>query len=409
MKFAVAQLGARMHYAVPEILESAGALERLYTDLYLGPWTRRALGPLTALPGGGGLRALLGRHCAALPEGRVTSFPALGLAYSRRRARARTPEEQAAVFLWAGETLCRKLAAQGPGAATHTYSFNTAGLEWMRASRARGLKNVVEQTLAPKRVEVELLAREAALHPGWEHAPAGEPTGAVLALAEREEAEWAEADLILCGSGFVREGIAARGGPVERCAVVPYGVAPASGRPGPRLWEEPSRPLRVLTVGAVGLRKGSPYVLETARLCRGQAVFRMVGPIHAEASALHALSQEVEVLGPIPRSEIARQYAWADVFFLPSVCEGSATVTYEALAHGLPVLTTPNAGSVVTHGRDGWVVPLGDTAGMAMCLATLKHDVSCLRSASELAYTTSNSYNIAFYRDRLMNSIQTLA
>ena len=45
-------------------------------------------------------------------------------------------------------------------------------------------------------------------------------------------------------------------------------------------------PLRVLTVGAVGLRKGSPYVLEVARALQGVAQFRMVGSIGITAEAL---------------------------------------------------------------------------------------------------------------------------
>ena len=52
--------------------------------------------------------------------------------------------------------------------------------------------------------------------------------------------------------------------------------------------------------------------------------------------------------------------AAADVFVFPSLFEGSAVVTYEALACGLPSIVTPNAGSVVRDGVDGFHVPAGD-------------------------------------------------
>jgi glycosyltransferase involved in cell wall biosynthesis len=47
-------------------------------------------------------------------------------------------------------------------------------------------------------------------------------------------------------------------------------------------------------------------------------------------------------------------------FVFPSIEEGSALVTYEALAYGLLVVTTPNAGSVVRDGVEGFIVPICD-------------------------------------------------
>src|SRR5476651_1578591 len=95
-------------------------------------------------------------------------------------------------------------------------------------------------------------------------------------------------------------------------------------------------PLRVLTVGAVGLHKGSPYVLAAARQLRHGATFRMVGQIKGRPAAVAQLRVAVELCGPVPRSEMLAHFQWADVFLLPSLCEGSATVAYEALACGLP-------------------------------------------------------------------------
>ena len=56
----------------------------------------------------------------------------------------------------------------------------------------------------------------------------------------------------------------------------------------------------------------------------------------------------------------ARFYGQADVFVFPSIVEGSANTNYEAMAAGLPVITTLNAGSVVRDGIDGFIVPIRD-------------------------------------------------
>ena len=85
-------------------------------------------------------------------------------------------------------------------------------------------------------------------------------TQVAVELAEREMLpEWNEAEVILCPCEFVRESIARCGGPVEKCVVVPYGVDISDPSPGIPVQkpESKNRPLRVLTVGAVGLRKGS--------------------------------------------------------------------------------------------------------------------------------------------------------
>jgi glycosyltransferase involved in cell wall biosynthesis len=56
------------------------------------------------------------------------------------------------------------------------------------------------------------------------------------------------------------------------------------------------------------------------------------------------------------------------VFVFPSICEGSATVTYEALASGIPVIATPNTGSVVRDGIDGHIVPMRNPEAIAQSI-----------------------------------------
>ena len=123
--------------------------------------------------------------------------------------------------------------------------------------------------------------------------------------------------------------------------VVPYGVdtprlrdySESQNRKGKTLCEERNdrRALRVLTVGSVGLRKGAPAVYEAAKAMQGRAQFRWVGRVELLPAAAERMRTHVELTDAVPRSEVHTHFAWADVFLLPSVCEGSATVTYEAL------------------------------------------------------------------------------
>jgi glycosyltransferase involved in cell wall biosynthesis len=309
-------------------------------------------------------------------------------------------EKLSAVHLWAGSEFGRRVVHDGFGDAVAVYTFNTAALEILRAARERGLFTVMEQTIAPRAMEEMLLAEEQERFPGWD--PPRQRGGAADATVEREAEEWALADVITCGSEFVRNSIASCGGPVERCVVVPYGV---DGRFSIRRTRRNGGPLRVLSVGEAGLRKGASYALETAKLLRGMAELRWVGPITLNAQARARFEGHMEMTGAVPRSQILPHYEWADVFFLPSVCEGSATVTYEALTCGLPVITTPNAGSMVRNGIDGFVVPVRDTAAMAARLRQLHEDRDLLERMSTNASESFPETSLSAYQARLLRAL----
>ena len=393
----VAQLGARMHYGVPRILARAGRLERLYTDICAVKGWPRLLG---AFPQGmrpARLRRLLGRIPQGIPAGKITAFTGFGWDYARRLARAHHPDARIAAYLWAGQEFCRRVIAGGLGSARSVYVFNSAGLELLQEARRRGLRGVVEQTIAPRQVEWQIMAEEQARFPAWEEAA---EAGLLQDYCAREAAEWAAADVVVCASEFVRDGIVACGGSAAKCVVVPYGIEPpavAAVRP-PR---QPG-PLRVLTVGAVGLRKGSPYVLAAARQLAGRAEFRMVGAVEVQPVAERQLREQVQLVGAVPRSQIQAQYAWADVFLLPSLCEGSATVTYEALFQGLPMICTRQTGSVIRDGVEGFIVPARDAGAIVDRLELLAASEERLTTLAENARRASASCTLARYGENLL-------
>ena len=97
-----------------------------------------------------------------------------------------------------------------------------------------------------------------------------------------------------------------------------------------------------------------------------------------------------------------------DVFLLPSICEGSATVIYEALAAGLPVICTPNAGSVVRDGVDGFIVPIRDPDAIMEKLEQLATNAQLLAQMSENARRRAGEYSIDAYGERLKEVLLSL-
>jgi glycosyltransferase involved in cell wall biosynthesis len=397
----VSQLGARMHYAVPRILDTAGELERFYTDICADhgwPKWLRAL-PTASLPSA--VRRLAGRETEGISRQRLKSFPVFGLRLARQRLAVRTPSEQTATALWGAQRFGRLVTRGGFGGAAGFYGFSGESLEQLAAARTAGLWTVVEQIIAPRAVLDRLIEEEEATYPNWRLEQ--ESDRYALKFGERERAEWGMADLVVCGSQFVADEVRKASGGSVNCLVVPYGVdrrfavPPRSRRPGP---------LRVLTIGASGLRKGTPYVLAAARQLAGQVTFRLVGPCGVPDPVNAELDQALERLNIVPRAEIPVHYAWADVFLLPSLCEGSATVVYEALTAGLPVITTVNTGTVVRDGVEGYIVPIRSAEAIISALERLDADRALLAELSANAVRRAADFDIAAYGRRLRTALR---
>ncbi|MBW1918526.1 MAG: glycosyltransferase family 4 protein [Deltaproteobacteria bacterium] len=167
--------------------------------------------------------------------------------------------------------------------------------------------------------------------------------------------ECQSADYILVPSEFTRQTFLERGYPPEKLVLLPRGVDVSRFRPQPSI----DRVFRVLFVGQLCFRKGVPYLLEAwQRLGFKNAELVLAGSVHEEIRPLLAHYEGepgIKIEGFV--SDPVRLYNNSTVFCFPSLDEGSAKVTYEAMASGLPVIVTPEAGSVARHGIEGLIVP----------------------------------------------------
>jgi glycosyltransferase involved in cell wall biosynthesis len=404
---AVATLGARMHYAVPRELHARGALSVFYTDLAFGS-TLGALGSRFARGlGWKSLERLAGRS-PGLPQGCVRSFPGFGLSYARRLRRATNDRERFEAYLWGGRRFCQKVVENWVAGSIAVYTCNTAGLEILEWLARRRIPAAVEQTIVPRLQWQHILLEADARFPGWS---TGELSANVTDLhyAEREREEWALARTVLVGSDFGRDQIAQDGGPVDKVRVVPYGVSVAHVVGGARHKWHSRAPVTALFVGAVNLRKGAPVLSAAARkLAPGLAKFRLVGPLDLPCAAKTELGGVAELVGAVPGPRVSLEMSNADIFVFPSFCEGSATVCYEALAAGLPVVTTPNAGSVVRDTVDGFIVPAGDVEAFVAKVELLARDQDLRRAMSARARERALEFTTEKYGDRLVSALSPL-
>ena len=252
------------------------------------------------------------------------------------------------------------------------HGWTHEALRTFRAARRVGAVAVLERNYAHPRHSREILEAEYAAAgirwpgPSWPGLWRYDHWVRELTVALDE---FTEADIVLVPAEFTRETMVARGVPAEKIRVLPRGVDAERLRIGPRA----PRPFRVLFVGQVCLRKGIRYLLEAwRRLSLRDAELTLLGTVNEEVRGLLARYRDLSGLRVEGFArDTSPYYAAASVFVLPTLDEGSAKVTAEAMAAGLPVITTPEAGSLVVDGESGFLVPATDVESLAERLARL--------------------------------------
>jgi glycosyltransferase involved in cell wall biosynthesis len=376
-----AQLGSREHYAIPRVLHSDGRLEHLLTDFWATPrW-------LWTLVPGRRLAAARGRWHPALNDARVHGLGLTRLVFdasNRQRGWERTIRRndwfQRQHLAWLSAN--KETLAAGPRGIFFAYSY--AARELFRFFKGIGWKTVLGQ-IDPGPREEMIVAEEAARFPesrgGWTRAPGD------YWSSWREELSLA--DKIVVNSEWSLECLRLDGVSAEKMLVVPLAFestrgAKAHRAPPPSFTKD--RPLRVLFLGQVNMRKGAHHLLEAAgRLVDSPIEFNFVGPV--EISRPGAVSRNVRWHGPVSREETAQFYSAADVFALPTLSDGFALTQLEALSRGVPVMVTRNCGRVVENGRNGWILPspsADDITDALRRLATSPSEVAACASGAHV-------------------------
>ncbi len=278
-----------------------------------------------------------------------------------------------------------------------------AGLEIMSRAKELGLHCIMEQTAADQAYDEQLLADERKLWPDWESAVVTESD--YRSMADRERQERTLADLIVCGSEYVRNSLAAVGEDVTRCSVVPYGFTSEATPPSRQPRQDT---LKVLFAGTLCLRKGVQYLVKVASDTEltGAMQFRAVGPSLISREAESQVRAVIDWRGAVPRSEMRSHYEWADVLVLPTISEGSANVCYESLHAGLPVITTPNAGSVVRDGIEGFVIPIRNSEQLKERLLQLSQQPDLREAMGKAATERAKEFTWDKYATRLLDAIR---
>ena len=287
------------------------------------------------------------------------------------------------------------------------YAYEDCALQLFRAAEKTGARRVYDLPIAYWELAQRLLREEAERYPDWEPTLGGTRDSHEKLARKTHELQLAE--LVVCPSNFVLDSLPQTTRDEKRCVVVPFGSPELPG--GVTDKSARSGPLRVLFAGALTQRKGLADLFAAMKLVDSTDVELVV-----MGSLLRPLAWYREQLPnftyepPRPHAEVLRLMRSCDVFVLPSLVEGRALVQQEAMACGLPLIATRNAGGddLITDGETGFLVPIRSPEVLAekisWCAADRKRTygmgIAAQRRAAQLTWRG--------YGEKVLAAIQAL-
>ena len=356
-------------------------------------------------------RQLLRRHERLIPADRVRSIWTYDAALRLEALLAQTkPGSHHTVARWRtrrfDRAVAREIKQRRPSVA---FLFSDVGSDIaLPACKRFGIPSILSMVHGEVHEEQFVLDVEAI------HAPDFFPIYLGDGKLDLTELDWLHqrrlrdvmlADKILVPSDHIAGELIRRGTPEERLTVIPY--AADTNRFKPNLGKTFTNSCTFLFAGGITQRKGIKYLLEAWRQVRRPGwTLQLLGALPRDPGPLQPYLSEVDHLGQVGHTEMPARMAAADVFVFPSLFEGSAVVTYEALACGLPSIVTPNAGSVVRDGLDGLIVPVRDVNALAEAMVRLGSNPELRATMAASARSRAEAFDWPRYHASIVAEVE---
>ena len=141
--------------------------------------------------------------------------------------------------------------------------------------------------------------------------------------------------------------------------------------------------IRLLSVGRNHWKKGYQYAIDALYLLKERGFdvhYTFIGPLAPSEGLLFQIHEldvvnNIDFVGKLTQEELLKAYHQFDILVLPSLGEGIANVVLEAMAIGLPVISTDCGGmaEVVKDKETGWLVPMRNPKAIVEAVVDYKN------------------------------------
>jgi glycosyltransferase involved in cell wall biosynthesis len=264
-------------------------------------------------------------------------------------------------------------------------SYSYAARDIFRWARRKGWRTVLAQIDPgpPEQRILQKLHEASGLQHHWEAPPE--------VYWERWREECGLADQIVVNSRWSEQALLAEGIDGSKIARIPLAYEASSNRkpflrPYPQAFSQ-QRPMQVLFLGQVNLRKGVGPLLDAIRKLRDKPIeFTFVGPLQLDVPSDMMLESKIRWVGLVSHSETSEYYMNADLMIFPTFSDGFGLTQLEAQSWQLPVVASRLCGEVVEDGRNGVLLPEVSAEAIATTLTHLLMHPGLLSKMSESSF-----------------------
>lgn len=237
----------------------------------------------------------------------------------------------------------------------------------IRKARAQGMKVVVDHSIAhPKEIKRQLGKLESESKNSKYINISDGFWNAVLKDCE-------EADMLLVNSDYVKDTFLEQGYPAEKISVIHLGID-ESFYDLKKSYQ--SDKVKLLFTGNFGFRKGAHIIIEALGKLNIPYTLDVIGNVSAEVPIPDWFrnNPDITLHGHMPQDKMKKYLAESDVYIFPSFVEGAAQSVKEAMAAGMPVITTVNSGAPIQHLENGYLIKDDSAEDLANAIVALSKD-----------------------------------
>lgn len=286
------------------------------------------------------------------------------------------------------------------------WGFQGSCFSSLQAAKKNGKITVCELSAVHAPTVIRLLKEEELLQPAWSGSIAN--LNFPPAYYRRIIEEPHLADIVIGASPFTLQSLYESGIPYVKTRLLPLGFE-IDHIPF-RLKANADRPFRLAFVGRITQSKGIKYLLEAVKqFDRKEIELHLIGYVQGSREELNKYKQYFIKHEPMQQYELFKKYQDFDAFILPSISEGFGLAIVEAMAAGLPVITTPNSigPELIQNDISGFIVPIRDTEAIVNAIRRfLSKSAIELSEMRHAARQSAMNFSWDAYRIRLKHLVE---